>query len=235
MRPTVIILEDLHWADASSVVLLESLYPLAEKHRIVFINVYRPGYVQGDYGSKAKVGQNSNASCLEIKIQPLDVKKSGILVDNILAGTGFPYSVKNKILMRAGGNPFFIEEMVNSLIDEGAVVEKEGRFEVTEKIESVVIPSTVKDVLTSRINRLESRTRELVNIAAVIGKSFFDRVVKDVAYSIEDIQYKLEYLKDVQLIQSHMRMEELDYRSNTPCFRRLHTNQFRLSDENLFT
>ncbi len=211
MRPTVIILEDLHWADASSLLLLESLYPLAEKHRVVFVNVYRPGYVQGDYGSKEKVGQSSNASCLEIKIQPLDVKQSGILVDNILAATGFPYSVKNKILMRAGGNPFFIEEMVNSLIDEGAVVEKYGRFEVTEKIESVVIPSTIKDVLTSRMNRLESRTRELVNIAAVIGKSFFDRVVKDVADSIEDIQYKLEYLKDVQLIQPHMRMAELEY------------------------
>lgn len=211
IRPTVIILEDLHWADASSTILLESLCPLVKKNRIVFINVYRPGYLKSDFGRTEKAVQSPDDSFLEIEIPALDANKSGVLVDNMLSASELPYDVKNQILMRAGGNPFFIEEMVNSLIDEGAVVEKRGRFEVTDKIETVVVPPNLKDVLMSRIDRLELRTRELVNIAAVIGKSFFDRIVKDVADSIEDIQHKLEYLKDLQLIQSHMRMEELEY------------------------
>ena len=209
--PTVFVLEDIHWADASSLALLESLYPLAEKHGIVFINVFRPGYVRSDHGSIAKTGQRLNVPCLEIDIQPLDKKKSETLVDNMLAASWFPNTVKQKILMRAAGNPFFIEEMVNSLIDEGALVESHGRFKVTEKIDSVVIPSTIKDVLTARIDRLDEQTRELVNLASVIGRSFFCRVIKNIADFIENIEYKLAYLKDVQLIQSHIRMEELEY------------------------
>ena len=129
----------------------------------------------------------------------------------MLAIKGLPYAVKHKIVERAGGNPFFIEEVVRSLIDEGAVVKRDGGFEVTEKIDRVVIPPTINDVLMARIDRLEEQTRELVKIASVIGRSFFDRVVKDVADSIEDVDHRLAYLKDVQLIRSRMRMEELEY------------------------
>ena len=85
------------------------------------------------------------------------------------------------------------------------------RFEVTDKINSVVIPSTINDVLMARIDRLEDKTRELVKVASVIGRSFFDRVIKDVASSIEGVDHRLAYLKDVQLIRETMRMEELEY------------------------
>ncbi len=75
----------------------------------------------------------------------------------------------------------------------------------------MVIPSTINDVLMARIDRLEDQTRELVKVASVIGRSFFDRVIKDVASSIEGVDHRLAYLKDVQLIRETMRMEELEY------------------------
>ena len=84
-------------------------------------------------------------------------------------------------------------------------------FEVTEKIDTVVIPPTINGVLMARIDRLEERTRELVKVASVIGRSFFDRVLKDVAASIEDIDKRIAYLKELQLIRERMRMEELEY------------------------
>ncbi len=74
-----------------------------------------------------------------------------------------------------------------------------------------MIPSTINDVLMARIDRLEDQTRELVKVASVIGRSFFDRVIKDVASSIEGVDHRLSYLKDVQLIRETMRMEELEY------------------------
>jgi tetratricopeptide (TPR) repeat protein len=74
-----------------------------------------------------------------------------------------------------------------------------------------VIPSTINDVLMARIDRLEDQTRDLVKVASVIGRSFFDRILKDVASSIEGVDYRLAYLKDVQLIRDRMRMEELEY------------------------
>ena len=82
---------------------------------------------------------------------------------------------------------------------------------MTEKIKAVVIPPTINDVLMARIDRLEERTRELVKIASVIGRNFFYRILKEVAASIEDIDNKLAYLKDLQLIRDRMRMEELEY------------------------
>jgi class 3 adenylate cyclase/tetratricopeptide (TPR) repeat protein len=211
LRPTVVVMEDLHWADTSSIEMLEALYRLAEKHRIAFINVFRPGYFDSDDGKIGKAGQLLPVPFAEIEIQPLDSDNAESLIDNMLAIKGLPYTVKHQIVERAGGNPFFIEEVVRSLIDEGAVVKRNGGFEVTDKIDRVVIPPTINDVLMARIDRLEERTRELVKVASVIGRSFFDRIIKDVADSIEDVDQRLAYLKDVQLIRDRVRMQELEY------------------------
>jgi len=211
LRPTVIIMEDLHWADTSSIELLESLYRLAEKQRIAFVNVFRPGYFDSDDRAVAKVGERLPVYYVGIEIQPLDKDNSETLINNILEIKGLPYLLKTQIVERAGGNPFFIEEVVRSLIDEGAVVRKDGGFAVTEKIAGVVIPPTINDVLMARIDRLEERTRELVKVASVIGRSFFDRIIRDVADSIEDMDYRLAYLKDIQLIRDRTRMKELEY------------------------
>jgi class 3 adenylate cyclase/tetratricopeptide (TPR) repeat protein len=211
LRPTVVVMEDFQWADTSSIELLERLYRLAENHRIAFINVFRLGYFETDDDKIAKIGRGLPASYVEIEIHPLDNANAETLIDNMLAVKGLPYSVKNQILERAGGNPFFIEEVVRSLIDEGAVVKKKGGFEVTYKIESVTIPPTINDVLMARMDRLEEPTRELIKIASVIGRSFFDRVVKEVADPIGDVDRRLAQLKDVQLIRSRMRMGEVEY------------------------
>jgi len=124
---------------------------------------------------------------------------------------GLSHAIKQRILNRAGGNPFFIEEIVRSLIDEGAIVRTNGAFEVTGKIDHVSIPSTINDVLTARIDRLEEETRHLVKVASVIGRSFFDRILREVADSIEGVDERLAYLKDAQFIRDRMRMEELEY------------------------
>ena len=105
---------------------------------------------------------------------------------------GMKLKVKKQILVRAGKNPFFIEEVVRSLIDEGAVVKSDGGFEVTAKIDRVVIPPTINDVLMAGIDRLEGRTRELVKVASVIGRSFFDLIIKDVADAIDNIDERLQ-------------------------------------------
>jgi len=211
LRPIVVVMEDFHWADTSSIELLARLYRLAEDHRIAFINVFRAGYFETDDGKIARIGQRVPASYVEMEIRPLDNAYSETLIDNMLAVKGLPYSIKHQIMERAGGNPFFIEEVVRSLIDEGAVVRKNGGFEVTDKIQRVTIPPTINDVLMARMDCLEEPTRELVKIASVIGRSFFDRVIKDVADPIGDVDRRLAHLKDVQIIRSRTRMGELEH------------------------
>ena len=124
---------------------------------------------------------------------------------------GLHHGVKTQIIERAGGNPFFIEEVVRALIDEGAVVLKDGGFEVTDKIHSVVIPTTINDVLMARIDRLDEESRNVVKVASVIGRSFFYRILADVASRVEGLDDKLEYLKQIQLIRERIQMNELEY------------------------
>jgi class 3 adenylate cyclase len=211
LRPTVVLMEDLHWADTSSIELLESIYRLAEKCRLLFINVFRPGYFNDKDGKIANIAQRFPGHYVQIDIRPLEKADCETLIDSILNIRGLPHFVRNSIVDRGSGNPFFIEEVLRSLIDDGAIVLKEGHFEVTEKIHSVVIPPTINDVLMARIDHLDERTRELVKVASVIGRSFFDRIIKDIAGSIEDVDIRLSYLKNVQLIRDRRRMHELEY------------------------
>jgi class 3 adenylate cyclase/tetratricopeptide (TPR) repeat protein len=209
--PLVVILEDLHWADTSSIELMESLFRLATKERIVFINVFRPGYVEtGDRITKS-IQENYPDKYTEITLQPLNEKQTETLITNLLNIKGFPHRLKDQIVQRAGGNPYFIEEVVRSFIDEGAVVMKGGGFEVTDKLNSMTIPRTINEVLMARIDRLDQKTRDLVKTASVIGRNFFYRILAEVAQTIEDMDNRLEYLEEIQLIRERKRMEELEY------------------------
>lgn len=205
LKPIVFILEDLHWADTSSIELLEILYRLAEKHRLLFINVFRPGYMENKSDRITALGQRLPVYYVELQIQPLTTIDSEALIENMLEIKGLAKKIRDQIVARAGGNPFFIEEVIRSLIDDGAVVKTDTGFKVTERIDSVVIPPTINDVLIARIDRLEEGTKELIKVASVIGRSFFDRIIKDVAESLGDVDGKLTYLKDVQLIRDRVK------------------------------
>ena len=211
IQPLVVILEDLHWADTSSIELMESLYRLAAKERVVFINVFRPGYADtGDRITKT-IQESYPEQYTEITLQPLDEKQTDTLITNLLNIKGFPHKLKEQIIQRAGGNPYFVEEVVRSFIDEGAVVMKEGGFEVTDRLGSISIPRTISEVLMARIDRLDQKTRDLVRVASVIGRNFFYRILTEVASTIEDMDSRLEYLEEIQLIRERKRMEELEY------------------------
>jgi class 3 adenylate cyclase/tetratricopeptide (TPR) repeat protein len=209
--PLVVILEDLHWADTSSIELMESLFRLAAKERIVFINVFRPGYTDSGERIIKTIQENYPERYIEIAIQPLDEKQTETLIMNLLNIKGFPHKLKEQIIERAGGNPYFIEEVVRSFIDEGAVVMKGEGFEVTDRVNVMSIPRSINEVLMARIDRLDQKTKDLVKTASVIGRNFFYRILAEVAQTVEDMDSRLEYLEEIQLIRERKRMEELEY------------------------
>ncbi|MGV7224518.1 MAG: adenylate/guanylate cyclase domain-containing protein, partial [Nitrospinales bacterium] len=211
LNPLMIVTEDFHWADMSSIELMQSLLRLAETHRVLFVNVFRPGHKKTGDRIIEILKESIPDYYVEIVLKPLDEHLSEIMVNNMLNIQGFQLSVVDQIVERSGGNPFFIEEVVRSLIDVGAVVAKNGAFEVVDKIHSIKIPHTINDVLMARIDRLEERTRNLVKFASVIGRSFFYKILTEVGRTIDDIDNRLSYLKDIQLIRDRQRMEELEY------------------------
>ncbi len=209
--PMVVVMEDLHWADSSSLRLLKSLYRLTEQWPIVFINLFRPGYWEAEDRELGAPFDKPDANHIEIAIRPLDKQLSETLIGAMLDLKNLPFSLSEQILDRAGGNPFFIEEIVRSLIDQGAIVKGNNVLQVNDRIDTVVIPPTINSLLVARIDRLDVWTRELVKIASVIGRSFFDRILKDVAAFIQDIDSKLACLKDLQLIRDRIRIGELEH------------------------
>ncbi len=211
LSPLVIVIEDLHWADISSIELLEALFRLAETQRILFINLLRPGDKEMGVRIVETIKEILPEHYVEIVLKPLDERMSETLITNMLNIGGVYHALIGQIIQRAGGNPYFIEEVVRSLIDEGAVVLKNGKFEVTEKIDTIAIPNTINDVLMARIDRLEVQARNLVKVASVIGKNFFYRVLSEVANTVQNLDDSLSYLKEIELFQERRRMEEQEY------------------------
>lgn len=211
MRPLVIVIDDLHWADVTTIEFMLSLFRLGQSHRILFINIFRPEYEKTGERIARKVRELHATYSAEIRLDPLRRDHCVTLIENLLKVPGLPASLQERIIQKTEGNPFFIEEVVQSFIDEGAVEVKEDGFRVTKKIDSVVIPETVQEILMSRIDRLDEETRSLLKVASVIGRNFFYKILAEVAKSTSEIDGRLLFLKEIQLIKERRRLEELEY------------------------
>ena len=209
--PLVLVIDDLHWADSSSIELLESLFRIAESKRILFINIFRPDHSETSEKVRRILKNNLSVYYVEIELEPLDTNYSEKLIGNMLNIEGLSNTLKKKIVKRTGGNPFFIEEVVRSFLDEGAIVKKGGSFQVTEKVDTMNIPYTVNDVLTARIDRLEEETRQLVKNASIIGRNFFRKILLEISTNIAGVDGRLNYLKDIQFIRDRKRLDEIEY------------------------
>lgn len=210
-RIIVCIIEDLHWADASTIELLEVLFKLVENHRILIVNTLRPNYKETGERILDTLKEHYRAFHSEIRLEPLNEKQCDTLIHNLMKVSGLPKETKETITGRAEGNPFFIEEVLRSFIDEGIIELENGGFAITGKIDAAVIPETIQDVLMVRIDRLDEAVKNLLKEASVIGRHFFHKILIKVARDTEGIDDNLEYLKDIQLIMERKRFGEVEY------------------------
>jgi class 3 adenylate cyclase/tetratricopeptide (TPR) repeat protein len=209
--PVVIRLEDLHWSDQSSIDLLLPLLRLVYRHRILFILVFRPKYPETSERVLSFLQENFIEESKTIALRPLDEGESKTLVSNLLKNRELPRRILSQIVEKSEGNPFFIEEVVRSLIDQGAVDVRRSRFAITDKIETVVIPDTINQVIMARIDRLEEETRNLLKIASVIGRAFYYRVLAEVAGTVGDLETRIAHLKGAEILLERKTREEREY------------------------
>ena len=211
IKPFVIAIEDLHWADQSSLGLLRSLYELSRNHPILFINIMRPGYEETSDPLFKFFQENHPDHLIKLEITNLDPEHSEKLMSNLILAGQIPGALIREIIAKTGGNPFFIEEVLRSLIDQGHIEFANNVFKINDTIGSVNIPETINEVLLSRVENLDEKTRNLLDTASVIGRNFYFKVLDEAADAIGEVSERLEYLKNMQFIQDSGDEGKLEY------------------------
>ncbi len=179
-EPMVIVCEDVHWADPSSVELGLQVLPSVAQVPLVVVFVARPDKDSAGWKMISQSKDIPGAGAIELHLSPLSDNDSRALVNNLLEIEALPESLRKMILAKAEGNPFFVEEVIRMLIDRGGIARQDAKWTVTREIQNIEIPDTLQGVLTARIDRLPEEAKRTLQIAAVIGRKFQVRVLEKV-------------------------------------------------------
>jgi class 3 adenylate cyclase/tetratricopeptide (TPR) repeat protein/ABC-type dipeptide/oligopeptide/nickel transport system ATPase component len=176
-QPVVLVWEDLHWADPSSLHLLEILLPLTNEIPLLLLLVFRTRLEGQVWNFHERTRLAHEASYQVINLAPLNQDESTQLVRTLLKIENFPEETRRLILNKAEGNPFFLEELLRSLLDAGIVVLEEEKAIVTRAVAEIQLPDTLQEMIAARIDRLPSTSKRTLQTASVIGRIFQQRVL----------------------------------------------------------
>lgn len=204
-EPLVVVWEDLHWSDDSSLRLIEHLIQQTPKIPLLHLLVFRPqeGLVQT---YQQKWAQYS-AYYQQVELAPLTHDESNALVENLLRIKNLPNTTRNVILEKAEGNPFYLEELLRSLLDTGLLYWQDGEIQLREEVDKLHIPNTLQAVIEARIDRLNIQEKSILQNASVIGRLFGRQVLE---YLVEQSKKQvilnptLQSLQERELIRQRM-------------------------------
>jgi ABC-type oligopeptide transport system substrate-binding subunit/class 3 adenylate cyclase len=206
--PLVLSVEDLHWADATSVLLLEQLLGLAEESPVLFVVSLRPERDHAAWGLRELAAREFPHLLRAVELGPLG-DADGELLAALVGAATLPAEVERRVLQTAEGNPFFLEELVRSLIDAGALVREEDgwRFDHEAELE---VPQTVEKVILARLDRLSPASHEVVTAASALGRRFALPLLEGVLGG--EVGDALHELQRLGLIQQGRRWPQPEYR-----------------------
>ena len=194
--PTVICIEDLHWADPSTVELLGSI--LSElNHTILFICTYRPVFKFA-----ATFPMAGSAMYQDIVLHDLSPADTQIMVKSLLRTKSIPAELRDFIWDKVEGNPFYIEEVINSLIESEVLVRRNNHWQLSKPLTSINIPSTVQGVISARLDRLEREPKRILQEASVIGRSFLYDILESITDLKEHLNGHISSLEGLDFIRT---------------------------------
>jgi len=194
--PLLLVIEDLHWADAASQEVLRFMLDRLERSRLMLLAIYRPT-------SQTDPLDSNRVSVTVQRLGPL-VAADGQKLLAAFFGEGhgkLPVTMRKRILDRAGGNPLFIEEILRGLIDMGTLHNDGQRWHVAAEDTDVDIPVNLQALLLARVDRLPQEMRRLAQEAAVVGPKFDTALLRTVATDPAAIDAALDYLCDANIIE----------------------------------
>jgi class 3 adenylate cyclase/tetratricopeptide (TPR) repeat protein len=215
--PAVLVFDDLHWADNASLDLLLRVCELSAEQPLLIIALLRPDQEAPSWQFVERARQKLGARVHAIDLEPLPPEDARTLLGNLLYIEDLPGQVRELVLQKSEGNPFFVEEVIRSLIDSRHIVRENSHWRATHEIASVSIPNTLAGVLGSRIDRLPDDTKRVVQMASVLGRSFAYAVLKAIcdgappAERIGNIDTHLAALTHEDILRLRAQQPELEY------------------------
>src|SRR5213079_2741426 len=160
-QPVLLVFEDIHWIDSETQAVLDTLVESLPSHRVLLLVSYRREG-QHAWGNKSYYGQ--------LRLDPLSPDHAHALLDSLVGPDGATAALKAGLIERTGGNPFFLEECVRTLVETSVLVSDRGAYRLARPSEEIQVPATVQAVLAARIDRLSPEDKTLLQTAAVVGK-----------------------------------------------------------------
>ncbi|HZY46068.1 MAG TPA: tetratricopeptide repeat protein, partial [Anaerolineae bacterium] len=216
-RPLILIFDDLHWADSASLTLLERCLTIPDRAPALIGLIYRPDRSHGCWALGQLAARSYPHRYTEITLRPLDVTsgEDELLVSNLLSVPQLPIALA-QLIARAEGNPFYIEEIIRTLIDAGAIVRDplENRWRIAGHITLESVPDSLQSIIMARIDRLAEEARRTLQLASVVGRTFRYTVLHHLAAAValaDHLDTSLAALQRAELVREQTRIPELEY------------------------
>ena len=202
-QPAVMILEDWHWADNASCAVLAQLSEMVSAYPLLLVVSYRPGY---------GVDWPAAAQTTPIALRPLEASSSLAMLGSFLRVDDFPAQLGSLLHERTGGNPFFLEEICQALIEDGTLLAERGHVVLRGALDQLHLPDTIQAVIRSRLDRLDPDARAVLRLAAVIGREFTRAVLDCSLPEVGRLPNALQTLKSAGLVHQIRVVPEAAYR-----------------------
>ena len=238
VSPSVVIVEDLHWIDAASEEFMEALADAVVGTTTLLVVNFRPGFT-------APLMQRSHYR--QINMPPLPPAQAAVIVHDHFGNDSSLALLSRNIIERAQGNPFFLEELINALVERGDFEGEKGAYRLKGGIDTIPLPTTVQAVVAARIDRLEENAKRVLEIASVVGREISISILDFVTgLSPPELSEAVQHLRQAELLYDvppfeqrlvafrHPLIQEVAYRSLLQERRREFHSKVAQAIENLF-
>ena len=204
--PTVFYIEDLHWADPSFVELLRRAC-VKIRQPALLLCAYRPTFSLFTGHQLNSIGDDYH----EISLKNLSLTVAHHMLASLLKSESIPTDLKRWVNNKAEGNPFYLEELINSLIESETLIAENNGWKLTRPLSESDIPSSLHGLITGRLDRLEKQTKRILQEASVIGRDFLYEILKRITKLEERIDGELKQLERLDLIRTRTLHPEIEY------------------------
>jgi class 3 adenylate cyclase/tetratricopeptide (TPR) repeat protein len=201
-KPLILAIEDLHWIDKTSESFLTYLIGWLANARILLILLYRPDY-NHSWGNRSYYNR--------IGLDQLPMAARNELLQSLLTEAEVSSGLRELLLSKAGGNPLFIEELTNALLESGYIEKEEKRYKLSRRVGEIQVPETLQGIIAARMDRLEENLKRTMQVASVIGRKFAFSIIETLSGVKGEIKSHLTELQGLEFIYEKSLFPELEY------------------------